>query len=275
MSTVVAIASWIAFAENRNHFGCGFQPFLLGVEHAFRVIQVFARREANQSVVSLGIVFVDEMNVVRTNRTDIVLFSQLAQMFVDLELHGVGLVIGPFDGRLVKLKFQIVIISEQIFVPANGFFRLVEIVGRNSARHFAGQTGRTTYQSFVMLFQLRMIGTGAHIKTLRPCFGDDFYQIVVPCQILGQQNQVVATLIGFALLVLQSATCDIDFASDNGFEIGYSFEVGDLFPADRRIEPELLVHLGEFIRSLLEFGVLFCRVKRFGFALFQFAQLFF
>ena len=57
----------VALAEDRSHFGRRLEPLLLRVEHALRVVEVLARREADQTVVRLGILLVDEVYVVRAD----------------------------------------------------------------------------------------------------------------------------------------------------------------------------------------------------------------
>ena len=57
----------VALAEDRSHFGRRLEPLLLRVEHALRIVEVLARREADQAVVRLGILLVDEVYVVRAD----------------------------------------------------------------------------------------------------------------------------------------------------------------------------------------------------------------
>ena len=50
--------------EEMLHFGTCFQPFLFGVEHAVVVRQVVVGGQADKTVVSLGVLLVDEVGVV-------------------------------------------------------------------------------------------------------------------------------------------------------------------------------------------------------------------
>ena len=131
----------VGLAEYRGHFGRRFQPLLLGVEHTLRVIEVLARRETDQTVVRLGVVLIHEMHVVGADHPHVVLRGQFAQVFVHMQLHGVGLVVGPFDSRLVQLQLEVIIVSENLLVPSDRLVGPFEVVRRDRTRHLAGQTG--------------------------------------------------------------------------------------------------------------------------------------
>ena len=76
---------------------------------------------------------------------------------------------------------------------------------RDGAGHLAGQAGRTADQPLVVFLDLGAVGTRAHVETLGPRLRDNLDQVVVSLEVLGQQDQVVAALVGLALLVLQAA----------------------------------------------------------------------
>ena len=76
--------------KDRVHLRRRFHPFLLGVTHAVRIIQVFARTEADQPVVRFGIFCIDEMDVVGCDYLYVVFFRQLEYNLVDCHLVGVG-----------------------------------------------------------------------------------------------------------------------------------------------------------------------------------------
>ena len=52
---------------------------------------------------------------------------------------------------------------------------------------------------------------------------------MVSLEVLGQQDQVVAALVGLALLVVQAAACHIDLAADNGLEGQFAAKLLQLF----------------------------------------------
>ena len=221
----------VRLAEDRGHFGRRLEPLLLRIEHPFGIVEVLARREADQAVVRLGVVFVHEVHVVGADRAYPVSGGQFAQVSVHLELHGVGLVVGPLDGRLVELELQIVVVAEDPLVPEDRLLGLLHVVGRDRARHFARQTGRAADQSLVVLLDLHAVRTWAHVEALGPRLRDDLDEVVVTLQVLGQQDEVVAALVGLAFLVVQSAARHIDLAADDGFESELALQLCELLLA--------------------------------------------
>ena len=112
------------------HLSLGLHPFLLSVKHAGRVIKVLARTEADETVMCLSVLFVYEMDVVRTNQLDTKLLAVLQQLGIHFLLHGIGLVIGPRHGSLVALQLQIKVVAKEVLIPADGFFGLlIQVVG--------------------------------------------------------------------------------------------------------------------------------------------------
>ena len=208
----------------------------------------------------LGVVFVHEVHIVGADHPHTMFARQFAQVLVHLHLHRIGLMIGPVDRRLMKLKFQIVVVAEHLLVPADRFLGLLQVARRNGARHFAGQTGRTADQSFAVLLDLGAVGTRTHVESVGPRFRHDFRQIMIALQILGQQNKVVAALVGLSLLVLQTPPRHVDLTADDGLEIGRGLECRNFTASGLRVEIELLadspqiVHIG--FQTRIGFGIL-------------------
>ena len=230
----------IRLPEDRGHLGGGLEPLLLRIEHALRVVEILSRREADQAVVRLGVVLVDEVHVVRADRADMVFRGQLPQVFVDLQLHGVGLVVRTLDGGLVELQLEEVVLAEEVLVPQHRLLGPGVVLGRNGARHLPGQAGRAADQPLVVFFQLRAIRSRAHVESFGPRLRDDLDEVVVSLEVLGQQDQVVTALVGLALLVVQAPARDVDLAADDRLE-------GE-FPAQLR---ELLLAAGDLRRGVV------------------------
>ena len=71
---------------------------------------------------------------------------------------------------------------------------------------------------FVVFLDLRAVGSRTHVETFGPRLRDDLDEVVVSLEVLGQQDQVVAALVGLALLVCRSRRRAIDLAADDGLE---------------------------------------------------------
>ena len=87
----------------------------------------------------LGVVFVHEVHVVGTDQTDAVFRGQSAQMLVHFELHRIGFVVGPLDGGLVQLQFEVIVVAEEFFVPQDRLLGLLHVVGCNRAGHLTAR----------------------------------------------------------------------------------------------------------------------------------------
>ena len=167
----------------------------------------------------LGVVLVDEMHVVSADEAYAVLFRELYQVAVYLQLHGIGLVVGALDSSLMQLQFEIVIVAEELLVPQDRFLGRLHVSRSDHARDLATQTCRTADQPFVVSLYLGAVGAGTHVETLGPRLRDDLYQIVVSLGILGQKYEVVTALVGLALLELQAAARHVNLAAYDGLEI--------------------------------------------------------
>ena len=207
----------------------------------------------------LGVVLVHEVHVVRAYQADVMFGRQLAQVAVHLQLHGVGLVVGPLDGRLVQLQFEVIVIAEDPLVPENRLLGLRQIIGRDGTRHLARQAGRAADQSFVVFFDLRTVRSGAHVEALGPRLRDNLDKVVVALEVLRKQDQVVTALVGLALLVLQAPPGNIDFTADDRLEVHLPAQFFELLLAGgdlRRRVVSLLRTVAQRRKTLLARGSL-------------------
>ena len=83
-------------------FAC-LHPFLFGIKHTSRIIQILTGTQTDQTVVRFRILFVYKVNVIRTNQFDIEFLSILYQMFVHIHLQRVAFVIGTGNSRFMAL----------------------------------------------------------------------------------------------------------------------------------------------------------------------------
>ena len=108
--------------EHLVHLLACLEPLLLGVEHAGGVVEVFACGQAEQVVVGLGIVLVNEVRVVGAHQLDAVFLGQFHEHLVGFLLQGEGLAVGAYVGvgHLMALQFEIVVVAKHVFVPFYG-----------------------------------------------------------------------------------------------------------------------------------------------------------
>ena len=121
-------------------FAC-LHPFLFGIKHTGRIIQILTGTQTDQTVVRFRILFVYKVNVIRTNQFDIEFLSILYQMFVHIHLQRVAFVIGTGNSRFMTLQLQIVFIAKQDLIPLYCFLRFGKLPGSNPLRHLTTETG--------------------------------------------------------------------------------------------------------------------------------------
>ncbi len=145
-----------------------FHPFLFGVKHTARIIQVLTGTQTNQAVMCFGIFFIHEVDVVRTNQLDVELLSVFHQVFVHIYLQWVTFVIGTGNSCLMALHLKIKIITEQILIPLYSFFSFRKLSGSNPFRYLTTEAGGADNQSFMILFEFAAVCTRTHIISARP-----------------------------------------------------------------------------------------------------------
>ena len=189
--------------EDVVHLLAGLEPLLLGVEHAGGIVEVLARREAQQVVVSLGVLLVDEVRIVGADELDAVFVSQLYEHLVGLLLQGERLAVGT-QGRvfhLVALQLQVVVVSEDTVIPFDGLAGSGNVAVENLLGHLAGNTCRADDEALVVFLQILAVCSGAHVEAVDPRIADQLDKILVTLVVFGQYYQVVAALV--PLVVLQ------------------------------------------------------------------------
>ena len=103
--------------EKVDHFLGGFKPFLTGIPHPGRIVDVFPGVQADQQIMGFGIFFIEKMYVVGSDKFDI----QFSGYF-DFLLNTALLIVvnlGSLFGIRCRMAhhFQVIIFAEQIFVP--------------------------------------------------------------------------------------------------------------------------------------------------------------
>ena len=80
--------------EHIIHLLAGLEPFLLGIAHTVRVVEILAGSDTEQMVVSLGSLLILEVAVVGTYQLDVKLPCHLDEFLVGTLLQLVSLAVG-------------------------------------------------------------------------------------------------------------------------------------------------------------------------------------
>ena len=114
----------------------------------------------------------------------------------------------------MKLQLEVVILAENGDELLDDAARLLHVAPHDSLRQFAAQAGRATDNPVVIEAQQLLVDPGTVVEPLGKGIRHDFGKIVVPLQILGQQNQVVAPVV-LTALVEAAASGHVDLAAEN------------------------------------------------------------
>ena len=155
--------------------------------------------------------------------------------------------VGALHGGLVALQLQVVVFAEEVLVPLDGFFRLVQAVGHDFLGHLAAQAGGADNEALVVLLQVVAVGAGAHILADGPRAGHQLDEVVVAFLVLGQDNKVPAALVLPAFLLVHGAVGHVHLAADDGLE-QLRFRLGDFLSASRQLRLGLFVPLRNFFQ---------------------------
>ena len=208
--------------EDGVHLGACLEPFLLAVAHAFGVVEVAARGEAEQQVVCFGIIFVEEVGVVCADELDAVLACQLDEHGVDLLLHFVCLAVGYLIGvgHFVALQLEVVVVAPDVVEPSDGLFGACQVAACYLPGHFAADAGGADDESLVELGQVLVVGARPHVEAVDPRARDELDEVVVAGQVLGQHDEVPARLVLLSAFVhvLVAAACHVHLAAEDGLE---------------------------------------------------------
>ena len=207
--------------EEEIHLGSCLEPFLLAIAHAIGVVQVFAGREAEEQVVSLGIIFVEEVRVVGADELYAVLFRQIDEDRIDAFLYLVSVTIGNLCrvDYLVPLQLDVIVVAPNVMEPLDGFFCALDVAVLDLLGNFATNTSGADDEAFVELLQILMVGTRSHIEAIDPGARDEFDEVVIARQILGENNEMPAGLVLFAFFdAFVSTSGNIHLAAEDGFE---------------------------------------------------------
>ena len=136
----------------------------------------------------------------RTRRTTRI--CQFNEHLIGLLLHGECLAIGADGGvfHFVALQLQIVVVAKYTLMPFDGLAGTGNVTVQYLLGHFASNTCRADDEALMVLLQILAVSTWTHIETVHPRTTHQFDEVLVSLVVLGQHNEVIATLVLFIVL---------------------------------------------------------------------------
>ena len=176
------------------------------IAHAVRILHLLLRLNAEEDVVGFGVFGVRIVAVVRADDRN----PGLRVNSKKPRNHG------PVHGQAVVLQLQeIIIASKETVVLFGQFLRPFVVSLLKLPLHLAGQAGGQADQALVVLLQGLEIHPGLPVKALCKAGGHNFHQVPVAGIVLGQENQVVVSLVVDPLPIEAAARGDINLAADD------------------------------------------------------------
>ena len=202
------------------HLSLRLEPLLLGIKHSFRIVKVAGSTEADEAVVSFGIVFVNEVYVVGTHDFDIIFLCQFKDDSIGLLLKWERLAVGTLIriSHLMALDFKVIIIAEDALIPLYSFLCTFDVAFQDQAWHLSCQTSRADNETFGMTFQLVMVGTRTIVEAVYPSLRNQLDQVVVAYFVLCQYNKVISAGVFILVAVVECSFGHIHFTTEDGLE---------------------------------------------------------
>ena len=208
--------------EHIVHLLAGLEPFLLGIAHTVRVVEILAGSDTEQMVVSLGSLLILEVAVVGAHQFDVKLPCHLDKFLVGTLLQLVSLAIGKQTwviGHFMALELEIVIVAKEVVVPLASLAGSFQVTMQNLGWHLACNTCRTDDEVFMILLQIGTVGSWAHVVTIHPRIAHQLDEVLVSIIILGKYNEVITAHIALILLSVGfGSACHIHLAAYDRLE---------------------------------------------------------
>ncbi len=175
-----------------GHLLLALEVLLLGVVEARLLIDLLAGVQADEVIVRRTVLLVDEVDVVCGDNLDPHLSGELEYSLIADLLLLINLQRQPRNLRLVEHHLKVIVVSEYIPVPLYRLSGLIHLSGDDVLWDLASKTGRAADQVLVVLLDdLVRDSRLAVVKALNVPQRHDFHQVLVPIEVLGQQDEVV------------------------------------------------------------------------------------
>ena len=116
----------------------------------------------------LGILFVEEVDVVGSDDLHTMLLPQLEEDGIDLLLLLVGLLVAERVVGLMALQLEVEVITEDPLEPLDALLRLIDIAVHNVLGDLSTEAGRGGDDALMVRLQQLLVDTGAVVVAVDP-----------------------------------------------------------------------------------------------------------
>ena len=222
--------------EHLGHLLRALQPLLLGVVQAVGVVIVLLRGQTDEVVVGVAVLLGHEMGVVGGHQLDVVLPGQSYQLRLHLHLPLVSVVVGVGLVGLVAHQLDVVVVAEALLEPQHLLLGLLQLAGHDELRNLATQARRADDEALLVLLQHIVVDARTVVETVGVGYRCQLAERMVPFEVLGQQDEVVAAAVHHAffpvfgidilevlVLVIERATGAVGLGAHDGLKLRLPF----------------------------------------------------
>ena len=192
-----------------------------GKLEAVPVVEVGTRVDAEQDIVGQGIFFLNVVGVVGADDLEPVFFGELKQGLVDVFLAFSGAV--DIFQSAVPLQFDIKILAEELYPPAELGFGFFQAAVEDGLRDFSTDTTTGGDEAFVVFFEeLLVYARELAVEAFYEAQGAELGQVLVARLVFGEQELVVADVL-FAFRpgedLFMAVGHEVELTPDNRLEL--------------------------------------------------------
>ena len=207
--------------EHVQHLFLSLEVLLLGISHSVRLVYECVGSQADKSVVGRAVLLAYEVDVVCSDDLRAGLLGQKEDSLVGYHLVFIHLLRLSRDLCLVLLYLEVEVVSEDLLVPHDRFFRTLHVSGYDRSRNLSRDTCRTAYESFgILLHDLMADARLLVVFTLDMTGRNDLHEVLVAVVVLCQEDEVVVSSVVLVLELVVVVLGHIDLAADDRLDLG-------------------------------------------------------
>ena len=134
----------------------------------------------------LGILLVEEVDIVGTHNLEIVLAGELEQRLVNPLFEVKYLLVCLLGGRFVAMELEIEVVAKDLLITLDSTLCLGHIVVDDMLRNLATYAGRAADEPLAMTLQEGKIGAWAHKEALAPRLRHNLHKVAITLVVLRQ-----------------------------------------------------------------------------------------